>query len=148
MAKLSMLGLKIVINKPKPKRIASGVVKVGTIRQGVVIKDVDDIYKVAIELNDSEEIPSRLVVPFTSRSYDIEGRDKVFSRDNPKLCIIRDKWHCKFSPGLPEQFIPFAPNWIVRGYLVRNAEGTLMFDFTKAITINGYNADVKHPELD
>ena len=50
-------------------------------------------------------------------------------------------------PGLPKQYIPFAPNWIVRGYIVKD-NGTMKFDFKSLVGIDGYTMDVLHPEDD
>ena len=39
-------------------------------------------------------------------------------------------------PGLPEQYIPFAPNWLVKGYIVTD-NGIKRFDFKGLVGING-----------
>ena len=60
---------------------------------------------------------------------------------------IRNLINAKFMPGLPEQYIPFAPNWIIRGYIVKD-NGTMKFDFKSLVGIDGYTMDVLHPEDD
>jgi hypothetical protein len=48
-------------------------------------------------------------------------------------------------PGLPEQYVPFAPNWIVRGYIVKES-GLTKFDFVGLVGVDGYEMDILHPE--
>jgi hypothetical protein len=48
-------------------------------------------------------------------------------------------------PGLPEQYIPFAPNWIVKGYIVKD-NGIQKFDFKSLVGVDGYTMEVLQPE--
>ena len=89
--------------------------------------------------------PDLLVIPFTERSYDIVGRTTVFTREvderGKRTRYIRSELKAKFMPGDPKRYIPFAPNWIVKGHIVRE-NGTLKFDFDDIITIKGYDVFV------
>ena len=95
--------------------------------------------------------PDLLVLDFTERSYDLTGKTNVFSRTvdskGKRIRFIRNLINAKFMPGLPEQYIPFAPNWIVRGYIVKD-NGISKFDFKSLVGIDGYTMDVLHPEDD
>ena len=119
------------------------------------LKDVSVLktgtYKVSINMDNDPVHPDLLVLDFTERSYDLTDKIDVFSRTvdskGRRIRFIRNLINAKFMPGLPEQYIPFAPNWIVRGYIVKD-NGTMKFDFKSLVGIDGYTMDVLHPEDD
>ena len=55
-----------------------------------------------------------------------------------RIRYIRSEANAKFIPGDPKRYIPFAPNWIVKGHIARE-NGILKFDFDNIITIKGYD---------
>ena len=89
------------------------------------------------------------VLDFTEKSYELRGKTNVFSRTVDKngrhTRFIRTINYAKHMPGLPEQYIPFAPNWIVRGYIVKE-NGLMKFDFIGLVGVDGYEMEVLHPE--
>ena len=148
-----MLNLKIVVAPPKKHktRSNSGIKLIGKSKRGVVFQDEDGTYKVSISMENDPNYPDFLVIPFTERSYNIVGKTTVFAREVDKhgrrVRYIRSEANAKFMPGDPKRYIPFAPNWIVRGYIVKD-NGTMKFDFKSLVGIDGYTMDVLHPEDD
>ena len=142
-----MLDLKITVSPPKKHktRSNSGIKLIGKSKRGVVFQDEDGTYKVYISMENDPNYPDLLVIPFTERSYDIVGRTTVFTREvdehGKRTRYIRSELKAKFMPGDPKRYIPFAPNWIVKGHIVRE-NGTLKFDFDDIITIKGYDVFV------
>ena len=95
------------------------------------------------------ETDPEMIAMANDEIYELKDKLSVFTRTKDKhgrrTRIIRDVWRAKFHPGLPEQYIPFAKNWIVKGYIVK--EGlTKMFDFKDLVGIQGYTMDVFHDE--
>ena len=142
-----MLNLKIVVAPPKKHKTHSdsGVKLTGKSKHGVVFQDKDGTYKVSISMENDPNYPDLLVIPFTERSYNIVGKTTVFAREVDKhgrrIRYIRSEENAKFMPGDPKRYIPFAPNWIVKGHIARE-NGTLKFDFDDIITIKGYDVFV------
>lgn len=134
------LSLAIKVIENKKKRVSSAFTKVSKVVQGVVFLDPDEGFKVSIDTdkNGTDEI----ILSFTEKSYDLLGKETVFRREPDAqgryIRIIRNKENAKFFPGLPEQYIPFAPNWIVKGYIVKSGIKQL-FDFTTLVGIDGYS---------
>lgn len=152
MGLLKLIPFKVAVPKPKRNRTSDGIKRTtNKIAKGKVFQDEDGTYKVSISIGNDPVHPDLLILDFTERSYDLTGKTNVFSRTVDKkgrrTRFIRNAIYAKFMPGLPEQYIPFAPNWIVRGYIV-NDNGTMKFDFKSLVGVDGYNMDVLHPEDD
>ena len=132
------LKLKFVIKaKHKPKRTERGT----KLYQGLVILDEDNTYKVHITIDGS----TNLVLPFTKESYNLKDKTTIFSKTRGKYGydrIVRNEWKAKFAPGDNKRYIPFAPNWIVNGYIYI-VDGVKCFHFNRIITLNGYNPPVE-----
>ena len=146
MVKLVLQGLKIAVPKPKRSKTSDGIVRTGKkITRGKVFQDEDGTYKVAIDMKNDQHFPNLRILEFTERSYDLVGRTNVFSRNvdekGRRIRFIRNPLIAKYFPGLPEQYIPFAPNWIVKGYIV-NDQGRHKFDFKDLVGIDGYQMDI------
>ena len=139
-----MLNLKIVVAPPKKHKTHSdsGVKLTGKSKHGVVFQDEDGTYKISISMENDPNYPDLLVIPFTERSYDIVGRTTVFTREvdehGKRTRYIRSDTKAKYDYGDPERYIPFAPNWIVKGNIVRD-NNILKFDFIDLITKDGYS---------
>ena len=146
-----MLDLKIAVAPPKKHKIRSdsGVKLTGKSKHGVVFQDEDGTYKVYISMENDPNYPDLLVIPFTERSYDIVGRTTVFTREvderGKRTRYIRSELKAIFMPGDSKRYIPFAPNWIVKGHIVRE-NGTLKFDFDDIITIKGYDIFINYED--
>lgn len=152
MGLLKVMPFKVAVPKPKRNKTSDGIKRTtNKIVKGKVFQDENGTYKVSINMENDPVHPDLLVLDFTERSYDLTGKTNVFSRtvDNKgrRIRFIRNLINAKFMPGLPEQYIPFAPNWIVRGYIVKD-NGTMKFDFKSLVGIDGYTMDVLHPEDD
>ena len=137
---IRLIPFKIAV--PKSKKKVSEVKRTSNkIVQGKVIKE-DDIYKVTIDLKNDEHYPDLLVLEFTDRSFNLTNRLEVFSRNpdsnNRYIRFIRNAVYARFMPGLPEQYVPFAPNKIVKGYIVKE-ENKVRFDFKDLVYPEEYD---------
>lgn len=152
MGLVKLMPFKVAVPKPKRNKTSDGIKRTtNKIVKGKVFQDENGTYKVSISMENDPVHPDLLVLDFTERSYDLTGKTNVFSRTVDSRGIrtrfIRNLINAKFMPGLPEQYIPFAPNWIIRGYIVKD-NGTMKFDFKSLVGIDGYTMDVLHPEDD
>ena len=152
MGLLKLMPFKVAVPKPKRNKTSDGIKRTtNKIVKGKVFQDENGTYKVSISMENDPVHPDLLVLDFTERSYDLTGKTNVFSRTvdskGKRIRFIRNLINAKFMPGLPEQYIPFAPNWIVRGYIVKD-NGIKKFDFKSLVGIDGYTMDVLHPEDD
>lgn len=152
MGLVKLMQFKVAVPKPKRNKTSDGIKRTANkIVKGKVFQDENGTYKVSINMENDPVHPDLLVLDFTERSYDLTGKTNVFSRTvdskGRRIRFIRNLINAKFMPGLPEQYIPFAPNWIVRGYIVKD-NGTMKFDFKSLVGIDGYTMDVLHPEDD
>ena len=152
MGLLNLIPFKVAVPKPKRNKTSDGIKRTtNKIIKGKVFQDEDGIYKISINMeNDPVNLDLR-ILEFTERSYDLTCKTNVFSRTvdskSRRTRFIRNPMNAKFMPGLPEQYIPFAPNWIVRGYIV-NDNGTMKFDFKSLVGIDGYNMDMLNIDED
>ena len=139
---MSKLGLSLKISIPKKsKTIPKPSVKIeAKNKRGYVILE-DEEYKVLL-INESDGIHSRVILPFTKNSYDLKGRKNVFTRIKDEFGrrtrYIRSEEKAKFHYGDSNRYIPFAPNWIIKGNIIKD-NGALKFDFIDLITIDGYD---------
>lgn len=137
------LGLKLAVI-PKEKKTSS-FVRINKVVYGTVVKK-DDVYKVSIENNNKKEE----ILDFTPESFDIVGREIVFLKTKDErgnnVRIIRSKWDAKFHPGTSDKYLPFAENWIVKGYVVK--QGLIrLFSFKDLVGIAGYTITPNDEEL-
>ena len=144
---MSKLGLSLKISVPKSKPIPKPSVKIeAKNKRGYVILE-DKEYKVSL-INESDGIYNRKILPFTKRSYDLKGKTSIFSKTKGKYGYIRhirteDK--AKIFPGDSDKYVPFAPNWMVKGNII-NDKGILKFDFVELLTIKGYTNMIHEDE--
>ena len=146
---IKSIQFKVAVPKPKRNRTSDGIKRItNKIVKGKVFQEKDGTYKVSINIDND---PDLLILDFTERSYDLTDKINVFSRtvDNKgrRTRFIRNTINAKYMPGLTEQYIPFAPNWIVRGYIVKD-NGIKKFDFKSLVGIDGYTMEVLCPEDD
>ena len=137
---MSKLGLSLKISVPKSKPIPKPSIKIeAKNKRGYVILE-DGEYKVSL-INESNGIYNRKILPFTKRSYDLKGKTSIFSKIKGKYGYtrhVRTEDKAKVFPGDLDKYVPFAPNWIVKGDII-NDKGVLKFDFVELLTIKGYN---------
>ena len=136
---MSKLGLSLKISVPKSKTIPKPSIKIeAKDKRGYVILEGEE-YKVLLA-NESYDIHNRKILPFTKRSYDLKGKTSIFSKTKGEYGYIRhirteDK--AKVFPGDSDKYVPFAPNWMIKGNII-NDKGILKFDFVELLTIKGY----------
>ena len=144
---MSKLGLSLKINVPKSKTIPKPSVKIeAKNKKGYVILE-DKEYKVSI-INESDGIHNRTILPFTKKSYDLKGKTSIFTKTKGKYGYtryVRTEDKAKVFPGDSDKYVPFAPNWIVKGDII-NDKGILKFDFVELLTIKGYTNMIQEDE--
>lgn len=144
---MSKLGLSLKISVPKSKTIPKPSVKIeAKDKRGYVILE-DEEYKVLLA-NESYDIHNRKILPFTKRSYDLKGKTSIFSKTKGKYGYtrhVRTEDKAKVFPGDSDKYVPFAPNWMIKGNII-NDKGILKFDFVELLTIKGYTNMIQEDE--
>ena len=144
---MSKLGLSLKISVPKSKTIPKPSVKIeAKDKRGYVILE-DEEYKVLLA-NESYDIHNRKILPFTKRSYDLKGKTSIFSKTKGKYGYtrhVRTEDKAKVFPGDSDKYVPFAPNWMVKGNII-NDKGILKFDFVELLTVKGYTNMIHEDE--
>lgn len=144
---MSKLGLSLKISVPKSKTIPKPSIKIeAKNKRGYVILEGEE-YKVLLA-NESYDIHNRKILPFTKRSYDLKGKTSIFSKTKSKYGYtrhVRTEDKAKVFPGDSDKYVPFAPNWIVKGDII-NDKGILKFDFVELLTIKGYTNMIHEDE--
>ena len=144
---MSKLGLSLKISVPKSKTIPKPSIKIeAKDKRGYVILEGEE-YKVLLT-NESYDINNRKILPFTKRSYDLKGKTSIFSKTKGKYGYtrhIRTEDKAKVFPGDSDKYVPFAPNWMVKGNII-NDKGILKFDFVELLTIKGYTNMIHEDE--
>ena len=137
---MSKLGLSLKISVPKSKPIPKPSIKIeAKDKRGYVILEGEE-YKVLLA-NESYDIHNRKILPFTKKSYDLKGKTSIFTKTKGKYGYtryVRTEDKAKVFPGDSDKYVPFAPNWMVKGNII-NDKGILKFDFIELLTIKGYN---------
>lgn len=144
---MSKLGLSLKISVPKSKTIPKPSVKIeAKDKRGYVILEGEE-YKVLLT-NESNSIYNHKILPFTKRSYDLKGKTSIFSKTKGKYGYtrhIRTEDKAKVFPGDSDKYVPFAPNWMVKGNII-NDKGILKFDFIELLTVKGYTNMIHEDE--
>lgn len=144
---MSKLGLSLKISVPKSKTIPKPSVKIeAKDKRGYVILE-DEEYKVLLA-NESNSIYNHKILPFTKRSYDLKGKTSIFSKTKGKYGYtrhVRTEDKAKVFPGDSDKYVPFAPNWMVKGDII-NDKGILKFDFIELLTVKGYTNMIHEDE--
>lgn len=139
-------GLKISIKPPKPLKTVREKAYTKVSRKTVGRVDVEQgkfvIRVSAFEVQkniDKSSLPAQLVLPLTDKSFELKGREKVFSHTKGKhgyVCYLRNKDKANYFPGIPEQYTTVCPKWICSGWVVK-VKGKLYFDLSEAIAPEG-----------
>ena len=144
---MSKLGLSLKISVPKSKTIPKPSIKIeAKDKRGYVILEGEE-YKVLLD-NESYDIHNRKILPFTKKYYDLKGKTSIFSKTKGKYGYtrhVRTEDKAKVFPGDSDKYVPFAPNWIVKGDII-NDKGILKFDFIELLTIKGYTNMIQEDE--
>ena len=144
---MSKLGLSLKISVPKSKPIPKPSIKIeAKDKRGYVILEGEE-YKVLLA-NESYDIHNRKILPFTKKSYDLKGKTSIFSKTKGKYGYtrhVRTEDKAKVFPGDSDKYVPFAPNWMVKGNII-NDKGILKFDFIELLTVKGYTNMIHEDE--
>lgn len=140
-----LLGIKINIAKgnKKKRNVSTKRNVISRVCRAVVIKD-DEGFKAKINI-DNKENSDILLIPFTTESYDIKGKEIIFSKermDNGRfLCLIRDKASSNLCNDV-ERYIPFKENIVITGNIVR-IDGKMYFRYKDFISFSPFVEDYK-----
>ena len=135
-----LLGIKIHIAKgnKKKRNVSTESNVISRICRAIVIKD-DEGFKAKIRVN-NEENADILLISFTTESYDIKGKEIIFSKeriDNGRfLCLIRDKASSNLYNDV-EHYIPFRENIVITGNIVR-INGKMYFQYKEFISFSPF----------
>ena len=144
---MSKLGLSLKISVPKSKTIPKSSIKIeAKDKRGYVILEGEE-YKVLLA-NESYDIHNRKILPFTKKSYDLKGKTSIFSKTKGKYGYtrhVRTEDKAKVFPGDSDKYVPFAPNWMIKGNII-NDKGILKFDFIELLTVKGYTNMIHEDE--
>lgn len=140
-----LLGIKINIAKgnKKKRNVSTKSNVISRVCRAIVIKD-DEGFKAKINI-DNKENSDILLIPFTTESYDIKGKEIIFSKeriDNGRfLCLIRDKASSNLYNNV-ERYIPFRENIVITGNIVR-IDGKMYFRYKDFISFSPFVKDYK-----
>lgn len=140
-----LLGIKINIAKgnKKKRNVSTKSNVISRVCRAIVIKD-DEGFKAKININ-NEENSDILLIPFTTESYDIKGKEIIFSKeriDNGRcLCLIRDKVSSNLYNDV-ERYIPFRENIVITGNIVR-INGKMYFQYKEFISFSPFVEDYR-----
>ena len=140
-----LLGIKIHIAKgnKKKRNVSTESNIISRICRAVVIED-DEGFKAKIAVN-NEENSDVLLIPFTTESYNIKGKEIIFSKeriDNGRFrCIIRDKASDILYNDV-EHYIPFRKNIVITGNIVR-IDGKMYFQYKEFISFSPFVEDYR-----
>lgn len=140
-----LLGIKINIAKgnKKKRNVSTENNVISRVCRAIVIKD-DEGFKAKISVN-NEEDSDILLIPFTTESYNIKGKEVIFSKkrvDNGGfVCLIRDKALSKLYNDV-EHYIPFRENIVITGDIVR-IDGKMYFRYKEFISFSPFVEDYK-----
>lgn len=140
-----LLGIKIHIAKgnKKKRNVSTESNVISRICRAIVIKD-EEGFKAKIRVN-NEENADILLIPFTTESYDIKGKEIIFSReridDGRFRCIIRDKASAILYNDV-EHYIPFRENIVITGNIVR-IDGKMYFQYKEFISFSPFVEDYR-----
>ena len=140
-----LLGIKIHIAKgnKKKRNVSTESNVISRICRAIVIKD-EEGFKAKIRVN-NEENADILLVPFTIESYDIKGKEIIFSKERIDegrfRCIIRDKASAILYNDV-EHYIPFRENIVITGNIVR-IDGKMYFQYKEFISFSPFVEDYR-----
>ena len=144
---MSKLGLSLKISVPKSKTIPKPSIKIEAKDKRAYVILEDEEYKVLLT-NESNSIYNHKILPFTKKSYDLKGKTSIFSKTKGKYGYtrhVRTEDKAKVFPGDSDKYVPFAPNWMVKGNII-NDKGILKFDFIELLTVKGYTNMIHEDE--
>ncbi len=140
-----LLGIKINIAKrnKKKRNISTESNVISRVCRAVVIKD-NEGFKAKISIN-NEEDSDILLIPFTTESYNIKGKEVIFSKeridDGRFVCLIRDKASSKLYNNV-ECYTPLRENIVITGNILR-IDGKMYFQYKEFISFSPFVEDYR-----
>lgn len=140
-----LLGIKINIAKGNKKKRNTSTDNnvISRVCRAVVIKD-DEGFKAKISIN-NEEDSDILLIPFTTESYNIKGKEVIFSKeridDGRFVCLIRDKASSKLYNNV-ECYTPLRENIVITGNILR-IDGKMYFRYKEFISFSPFVEDYR-----
>ena len=138
---IPLVGVKINVVKGVKKRVISkNFTVISRLCKAVVIK-IDNSYKAKILISGDECEPEYIIIPFTEDSYNLKGKEIIFSKertDKGYICNIRDIQTSIIYPGDSTKFIPFRENIVIVGNIVKQL-GKMYFNYKGFM---GFNSNV------
>lgn len=140
-----LLGIKINIAKGNKKKRNTSTDNnvISRVCRAVVIKD-DEGFKAKISIN-NEEDSDILLIPFTTESYNIKGKEVIFSKeridDGRFVCLIRDKASSKLYNNV-ECYTPLRENIVITGNILR-IDGKMYFRYKEFISFSPFAEDYR-----
>lgn len=114
--------------------------RISKLIKGVVFIE-NGIYKVKVSLSPG----SYRILEFTPESYKLKGKLDIFNRvktnKEKRIRYIRHHSSSIAHPGNPELYVPFAPTWVISGYIVSIEEKEL-FDFIQLLAKEGHDEEL------
>ena len=147
---MTKLNISLKIAVPKKQKITSKpfITIEAKNKKGCVFINENREYRVSI-VSENDKVYNNMILPFTKESFDLKGRVNIFSKTkdehNRYVRYVRNSEQAKYFPGDPNVYVPFAPNWIVTGNIVKE-NLVLKFDFISLVTIKGYNVMIHGDE--
>ena len=135
MSKKPITGLVFKLAKPKkPKKNLGS--KLSNKVYCVCDKSEDGQFKAHLRIISNTQRITTMVIHFTIKSYDLKGKEKVFTKQlneyGKRTLIYRDKTRAMLSPSRCPNLIPFCEGWVYSGYIVR-IHNQMYFDIVEPI---------------
>lgn len=146
---MTKVNLSFKINIPKKQKTCSkSSIIESKNKKGCVFINENGEYRISI-ISEDDKLYNNMILPFTKKSYELKGCTNIFSRTkdehNNYVRYVRNEEKAKTFPGDPNKYVPFAPNWIVKGDIIKE-DLVLKFDFKNLLTIKGYNIMINGTE--
>jgi hypothetical protein len=93
-----------------------------------------------VNVNEITTTTASIDIPFTIESYHIHDFKSIFTKTKEKygyVCLVRTESQVIFGNYPPSKYLPFAPNWIVRGWIVK-INDTIQFKLRNLVTVEGH----------
>lgn len=116
----------------KKAKVQKDYKRISRLCEATVVK-VNNTYKAKVNLLNNGAASDYTIVSFTPDSYELKGKSIAFSRFRNAagnyIRFIRTLVTCTNFPGNPNQLSPFKEGLIVSGYLVKDVEFNILFEF-------------------
>lgn len=129
-------GLKLSNPKNK-KKVASSITKKSRKCLATIIF-IDNKFKAKISIV-KDEVTEYLVLELTPQSFNLKGKDYVFSTkldtNGKHILVIRDKNKANLYPGLNSQYCTVREGCVISGYIIKQND-KMYFDYDEFISFS------------